>query len=112
RGPTVVNHADIFWATLPDRGGREQRCRRPVIVWQDVQQFATPTVLIIPLTSQWDARRLPATHPFQPTAMNGLSSPSVALVFQLGACDVRRFGGQLGRLDNTDLLAILGLVKR
>jgi mRNA-degrading endonuclease toxin of MazEF toxin-antitoxin module len=44
---------------LPDRAGREQRGRRPAIIWQDMAGFAVlPTLLIIPLTSRLDARRL------------------------------------------------------
>jgi mRNA-degrading endonuclease toxin of MazEF toxin-antitoxin module len=107
-----VNHGDIVWADLPDRGGREQRGRRPVIIWQDVAQFPTPTLLVIPLTSQLNALTLPATLPIPPTVANGLTAQSVALVFQLGACDVRRLGGQLGCLDSADLLAVLALAKR
>src|SRR5207244_9587120 len=107
-----VNHGDVFWASLPDRGGREQRGRRPVIIWQDVQQFSTPTVLDIPVTSQQRALHLPATLPLQPTAANGLSAPSVALLFQLGACDLRRIGGRLGCLDAGDLDAVAALAKR
>jgi mRNA interferase MazF len=35
----------------------------------------------------------------QPTAENGLSDPSVALVFQLRAVDRRRIGGRIGTVS-------------
>jgi len=44
--------------------------------------------------------------------MNGLATASVALVFQLGACDVRRVEGVIGHLDDADLLRIQDLARR
>jgi mRNA interferase MazF len=107
-----VNHADIFWADLPDRGGREQRGRRPVVIWQDTQQFRIPTVLVIPLTSRLDTLKFGGTSLIHPTPSNGLTADSVALVFQLGACDVRRLRGRLGNLDAADLTALRDIAKR
>jgi mRNA interferase MazF len=108
-----VKYADIHWADLPERGGREQRGRRPVIVWQDTIAFSgLPTVLVIPLTSRLDTLRFPGTLLVQPTSMNGLATASVALVFQLGACEVRRVEGVIGHLDDADLLRIQDLARR
>ncbi len=102
-----MNYGDVFWVDLPDRGGREQRGRRPAVIWQDTAAFARlPTVLIIPLTSRLDALRFPGSVCIDPTATNGLATASVAMVFQLGACDVRRIGQQLGKLDDADLQAL------
>lgn len=108
-----MKHGDIYWVTLPDRGGREQRGRRPAIIWQDTDLFpALSTVLLIPLTSRLDTLRFGGTLLVQPSAGNGLASPSVALVFQLGACDVRRLDGHMGRLEDTDLSAVRDLIMR
>ncbi|MBI4601434.1 MAG: type II toxin-antitoxin system PemK/MazF family toxin [Planctomycetes bacterium] len=105
-----MSHGDVHWIDLPDRGGREQRGRRPAIVWQDTAAFPRlPTVLVIPFTSRLDALRFAATRRVEPTPMNGLTSPSVALVFQLGACDIRRLRERIGRLDSPDLEAIKSL---
>jgi mRNA-degrading endonuclease toxin of MazEF toxin-antitoxin module len=102
-----VKHGDVFWVDLPDRGGREQRGRRPAIIWQDTSAFPRlPTVLIIPLSAQLDTLRFAGTVLVQPSAANGLAVPSVALVFQLGACDIRRIGQRLGQLDAPDLAKI------
>jgi mRNA-degrading endonuclease toxin of MazEF toxin-antitoxin module len=104
---------DIHWVDLPDRGGREQRGRRPAIIWQDGAACAgLPTVLLIPLTSRLDAQRFAATHLVQPTKSNGLSVASVTLVFQLGAADLRRIGTRLGQLDASDLDAIRAIARK
>jgi mRNA interferase MazF len=108
-----LNLGDIHWVDLPDRGGREQRGRRPAIVWQDTAVFPSlPTVLIIPMTSQTDTLRFGGTLLIQPSGNNGLSVASVALVFQLGACDVRRIHQAMGQLDPTDLARVRELACR
>ena len=109
----VVNLGDVHWVDLPDRGGHEQRGRRPAIIWQDTSAFLQlPTALIIPLTSRLDALRFPAVWRIDPTPANGLNSPSVALVFQLGASDVRRIGQRLGTLNDADLQAIQTIARK
>lgn len=107
-----MKYGDVFWADLPDRGGREQQGRRPVVIWQDTTNFSLPTVLVIPLTGNLSALRFPATVSVQPSATNGLSNPSVALVFQLGACDVQRLRTRLGELDAADLARLQDMAKR
>ncbi len=107
-----MKFGDVFWGDLPDRGGTEQRGRRPVLVWQDTEAFSLPTVLIIPFTSQQDALRFPGTVLIQPSAVNGLTAPSVALVFQLGACDIRRLRTPIGHLEDGDLATLRELAKK
>jgi mRNA-degrading endonuclease toxin of MazEF toxin-antitoxin module len=107
-----MKFAELFWVDLPDRAGREQRGRRPAVIWQDTDIYQLPTVLIIPLTTKLDVLRLGATLLIQPSTSNGLSAPSVALVFQLGACDVRRFGSRVGQLDAPDLGMLREIAKR
>ena len=108
-----MNHGDVYWVELPDRGGREQRGRRPAIIWQDVSAYPRlPTVLVIPLSSQQDTLRFGATALVRASADNGLTVDSVALVFQLGACDVRRIGQPLGKLDAADLEKIRNIAAK
>jgi mRNA-degrading endonuclease toxin of MazEF toxin-antitoxin module len=107
-----MKFGEIYWVDLPDRGGREQRGRRPAVIWQDTDSFHLPTILTIPLTTKLDSLRFSGTVLIQPSPINGLSAPSAALVFQLGACDVRRIGNCLGRLDDADLVALRDLAKR
>ena len=107
-----MKHGEIYWVELPDRGGREQRGRRPSIIWQDVEQYPLPTVLVIPCSTKVDALRFPATVLIRPSSVNGLAAPSVALVFQLGACDVRRVGNRIGQLEDADLNLLRDLAKK
>lgn len=107
-----MNYGDLFWANLPNRDGREQSGRRPVIIWQDTTGFSWPTVLVIPLSTRMNTLRFPATMLLQPTPRNGLVAASVALVFQLGACDLHRFGNQLGALDDADLQSLQLIAKQ
>ena len=108
-----MNCGDVFWVNLPDRGGREQRGRRPVIIFQDMASFGSlPTVLVIPLTSSSNSLRFSATLRIDPTPNNGLATSSVAMIFQLGACDQKRVGQQLGKLDAVDLQILQGIAKK
>jgi mRNA-degrading endonuclease toxin of MazEF toxin-antitoxin module len=103
---------ELFWVELPDRGGREQRGRRPAVIWQDTDAFHLPTVLIVPLTTKLDVLRLGSTVLVHPSTSNGLTAPSAALVFQMGACDVRRFGSRLGVLEASDLGVLQAMAKK
>ena len=43
-----MRYGDLFWVELTERDGREQRGRRPALIWQNMDLFsALPTVLII-----------------------------------------------------------------
>jgi mRNA interferase MazF len=107
-----MKFGDIHWADLPDRKGTEQRGRRPVVIWQDTDAFSLPTALIIPFTTQRDTLRFPGTVLIQPSAANGLSAPSVALVFQLGASDTRRVRERIGHLEEADLALLREVAKK
>jgi mRNA interferase MazF len=108
-----VTYGDVFWADLPPANGHEQSGRRPVVIFQDTAAFSLPTVLVIPMTSKMSARRFPGGVLIQPTASNGLTSPSIALVFQLQVCDVPRIDeSPIGHLDDPDLQAVQAMAKR
>jgi mRNA interferase MazF len=55
--------------------------------------------MVVPLTGKLSAQRFPHTVLVTPTPQNGLSCPSVLLVFQLRAIDKRRLGNPIGRLE-------------
>src|SRR5262245_29944500 len=108
-----MNYGDLWWVDLPYLSGREQGGRRPAIIWQDTVHFpANTTVLLLPLTSNQRALRFPGTMVIQPSAVNGLSVASVALVFQLVATDVARVQSQIGQVEAHDLAQLQDLAKR
>jgi mRNA interferase MazF len=77
---------------------------RPAVVVQEDQATASlPTVLIVPLTGTRAALRFPGTLAVQPDGRNGLTVPSVALVFQLTALDQSNCLQHLGQLDPATL---------
>ncbi|HEX3147492.1 MAG TPA: type II toxin-antitoxin system PemK/MazF family toxin [Gemmataceae bacterium] len=108
-----MNLGDICWFTPPPASGRVQQGRRPGIIWQDSILFPNlPTTLAIPLTSQQAALRFGGTHLIQPSARNKLAVPSVALVFQLAAVDVRDIGAKFGEIDDPDIAVLRELTRR
>jgi mRNA interferase MazF len=66
---------------------------------EDQATVLLPTVLIVPFTSTQAALRFPGTLLVHPDAQNGLTVPSVALVFQLTAIDKTNCLQRLGVLD-------------
>ena len=108
-----MNLGEIWWFSPSPAGGRVQQGRRPGIIWLDLSRFPNvPTLLAIPLTSQQAALRFGACHLLQPTPRNGLSLPSVALVFQLTAVDPLNVGTKIGELDDADRLVLQELTRQ
>lgn len=87
----------------PPKGsaGREQFGRRPALAVQTSDPAAAnlPVTMTVPMTSNMDALRFPFTVEVQPSPANGLTRPSVLLVFQLRAIDNARVGNRLGTLE-------------
>jgi mRNA interferase MazF len=78
-----MHKGEVWRVRLPFGGGREQAGERPAIVIQDDAFIQTlPLVLIVPLTGEMAASRFAGTLVIQPDSQNGLTVPSVALVFQ------------------------------
>jgi mRNA interferase MazF len=97
-----VTVGEVFWVEFVSTGGHAQKGRRPAIILQ-TQKVSTriPTVLVVPLASQLDALRFPATALVEPDSENGLRRASVALIFQLTAIDQRFLRDRLGRVSQT-----------
>ncbi len=86
---------------LPLLPGHAQAGERPALIVQHGPYIRSlPTVLIVPFTSRLAATRFPGTLLVQPDGQNGLTTPSVALIFQLGAHDQSNLLYRLGELDS------------
>lgn len=98
---------------LPTVPGHTQAGTRPAVIVQDAPFIASlPTVLIVPFTGTQAAARFAGTLVVQPDGQNGLTMPSVALVFQLTALDQRDCLQRLGVLDQGTLDQILTLLDK
>ncbi|MFH1969657.1 MAG: type II toxin-antitoxin system PemK/MazF family toxin [Verrucomicrobiota bacterium] len=97
----MIQRNDVLFVELPPPlggAGREQTGRRPAIAVQD-ELTHLPTVLVLPVTSQLEARRFPFTLRVEPTTANGLTRPSIILLFQMQVIDKRRVVRVIGKLE-------------
>src|SRR5204862_6035982 len=96
-----VRRGDIWRTRLPGGGGHAQAGERPAVIIQaDSFNNTLPTTLVIPFTSNLRTARFPGTFTVQPDGQNGLSLPSVAMVFQTRVVDQRDCLDKLGELDS------------
>ena len=83
-----MKKGEIWRVHIPAAQGHAQTGARPAIILQEqVFNHTLPTTLIVPLTSKIAASRFPDTLVIQPDMENGLTSSSVALVFQIRTID-------------------------
>ena len=105
-----MTRGDIVLVNLPqaaDGAGHEQVGTRPALVVQDDATSETLSVImILPFTSNLKAQRFPYTILIQPSTRNGLSTPSVLLVFQLRAIDKKRVTKKIGDLEDELMLKV------
>ncbi|WP_338421928.1 type II toxin-antitoxin system PemK/MazF family toxin [Nostoc flagelliforme] len=83
---------------LPESEKREEKGNRPAIVVQ-IDIATSPMLMIVPVTSSLGALRFPFTVRIEPSEQNGLTLPSVAMVFQLRAIDRKRIIQKIGELE-------------
>ena len=107
-----MTQGEVWRVRIPFTPGHAQAEERPAIIVQDDRFIASlPTVLIVPFTGTQAAARFPGTLLVQPDGQNGLTVPSVALVFQVRAIDKRDAVQRLGALDAATLDQVLELIK-
>lgn len=97
-----MKRGDIILVELPqaDTSGHEQEGSRPaLVVHDDATSSQLSVIMIVPMTSNLRAQSFSHTILVQPSAQNGLSMPSVLLIFQLRAIDKRRIKRTLGALE-------------
>ena len=89
---------DVLLIALPESDKREEKGKRPAIAVQ-TEVVASPMLMIVPVTSSLGALRFPFTVRIDPSVLNGLTSSSVAMVFQMRAIDRRRVIRKIGELE-------------
>jgi mRNA interferase MazF len=115
-----MQRGDVILVHLPQPKsgeGHEQVGTRPALLVHDDSTSETLSVImIVPLTSNLKAQRFPHTIFIPASSENGLSVPSVLLVFQLRAIDRQRVIKKIGHLEenlmvhvNAEMKNMLGL---
>ena len=107
-----MKRGEVWRVRLPATGGHTQAGERPAVIVQNDKFSQLPTVLLVPFTSRMAASRFPGTLVVQPDGGNGLTSPSVALVFQVSVQDKRSLVSRLGTIDDATLAQISRLLSQ
>jgi mRNA interferase MazF len=104
---------EVWRVRIPPAPGHAQTGERPAIILQElVFNNSLPTTLIVPLTSKLAASRFDGTLLIQPDQQNGLTVPSVALVFQMRTLDQRNCLKPLGILDAATLDQVFAVLDK
>ena len=112
---TPIDQGEIYWFTLPDRGGREQHGRRPCIVMSRRSVNQTNPVVVVPMSSNTAKANaynilVPAAEIVKDVFSTSAVVDSVALCGQAFMVDKRRLEERLGKLSYNAVLAVqLGL---
>ncbi len=110
-----IDQGDIYWISLPDRGGREQHGRRPCIVMTRTLLNVGNPVVVVPMSSETRKAnsynvKLPASEIIRDVGSTSAIVDSVALCGQVFMVDKRKLESRLGKLSHNALLAVqLGL---
>ncbi len=93
---------DIFYANLSKNTVHsEQGGIRPVIIIQnDVGNRYSPTVIVLPITSEIKKKSMPTHCVLHKTDRNGLEMDSMVLAEQIRVIDKSRLLDKIGYLDN------------
>lgn len=102
-------YGDVFLVSLPASDGREQSGRRPAVAVQ-ADLANEPMLMVAPITSNLKALRFAFTVRVEPSVENGLTLPSVVMVFQMRSIDKTRIVRQLGKLSQADMIRIDALI--
>lgn len=96
-----VNMFDIFYADLNHSVKAEQSGIRPVIIIQnDVGNKYSPTVIVLPVTSEIKKADMPTHCILHKSEKNGLDVNSMVLAEQIRVIDKSRLKNKIGYVDD------------
>ncbi len=96
---------DVVIIELPASELREQRGRRPAVAVQ-TDLAGEPMLMVAPITSNIAALRFAFSLRVEPTPGNGLTVPSIVMVFQMRAVDKQRIVRKIGQMSREDMARI------
>ncbi|SLM32747.1 Putative transcriptional modulator of MazE/toxin, MazF (sequence-specific endoribonuclease which cleaves mRNA to inhibit protein synthesis) [Desulfamplus magnetovallimortis] len=96
---------DVLLIKLPVTDGKEQSGRRPAVAVQ-ADMNGEPMLMVVPVTSNLYALRFAFSVRIEPSAENGLTMPSVVMVFQMRAIDKERIIKKIGAISKSDMILI------
>ena len=103
----IVNQGDIHLVNLNPIKGHEQGGYRPVLIIQgDVANKYLNTVIVVPLTSNLEAKYKKGTY-FISKEVSGLNFDSIALIFQIRTIDKRRLGKWVSKISKKDSFNVI-----
>lgn len=99
----MINMFDIFYADLSDVVKSEQGGKRPVIIIQnDIGNKYSPTVILLPITSEIKKGALSTHCMIHKSKENGLCVDSMVLAEQIRVIDKSRLQGKIGSLKDVN----------
>lgn len=105
-----MKKGEIWIVEFPSSmNGHEQAGNRPVIILADTEANIS---IIIPFTSNLQSLRFPFTVEVKPSSLNGLSTTSVALAFQMRAVDKKRIKKRIGVLEERVMKELDGMIQK
>ena len=105
----IYHRGDIYLANLNPFKGSEQGGTRPIIILSnDVGNFFSPVISMVPVTSQLKKTELP-THVLLKN-VRGLPVTSMACAEQIDSIDKMRILKYLGKVNNEQLEAVADAV--
>ena len=96
---------DVLIIELPPSELREQSGRRPVVAVQ-TDVMGEPMLMVAPITSNLAALRFAFSVRVEPSLENGLTVPSVVMVFQMRAVDKQRIIRKVDQIGQPDMTRI------
>lgn len=102
----MCKRGDIYYSDLGAVTGCCQCGIRPVvIVSNDTANYHSPTVTIVPLTSQIKKRNQPTHVILGQRETTGLSKPSLVLCEQVRSMDKAMLGNRVGRVISREAMS-------
>ena len=105
-GLIQMKKGEIWIVDLSDGKGHEQKGERPAIILGRANGLS----IAVPLTKTLDCARFSFTELIEQTPENGLTTDSIALVFQIVSLDDSRFKRKLGTVSKEKQDAIDKLI--